>query len=317
MSSSLRDPASASPEVVFAMQFDGAMEIEPANAAQPVLLPEQISPVSPSLNSVDDQDIRPASPHLVDVDMGEPEEAALQMKLRAESAPPDVDAGKEDRHMDHMDYTAVTPSIPGTANLEQEKEDEPPLPLQEILRPANAAQHRTNDLTPHSSTEAHTEQIIVAEAPSAGLTEGEMMDVNSGDNNLEPEERNKNQQSALPHPSIRQPKYGSTKEFRLREERSVQSYLAWLQHRQTRFPTTPPNSSEVILVAEKLNRSEAKVYDEILYRWGLETNSKCGAWYRQNRLTVLGEDPRFDEETMGQWEAWVKEGRDILAGRES
>lgn len=143
------------------------------------------------------------------------------------------------------------------------------------------------------------------------------MDVNSEENKLEFQEQNKIQLPILPQSSRREPKYCSTKEFLLREGRSVQSYLAWLQHRQARLPTAPPNSSEAILIAEKLNRSEAEVYDGILYRWRLETNSQCGAWYRQNRLTVLGEDPRFDEETMRKWEAWVKEGRDKLAGRES
>jgi hypothetical protein len=36
-----------------------------------------------------------------------------------------------------------------------------------------------------------------------------------------------------------------------------------------------------------------------------------GDWYKQNRLNVLGEDPRFDEEKIGWWQAWLKEGRDL------
>jgi hypothetical protein len=28
---------------------------------------------------------------------------------------------------------------------------------------------------------------------------------------------------------------------------------------------------------------------------------------------VHGADPRFDEETMGKWEAWLKEGRNLKA----
>ncbi|KAH3904360.1 hypothetical protein HBH56_235020 [Parastagonospora nodorum] len=300
---------SAGTEIFLAMQYDGAMDFEPVNATQPVRLPERTSPVSPSMNSVDDQDVRPASPHLVDVDMGEPEEEALQRKLLKESALRNVEAEREDRDVEHA---AVTPSNPGTADWYQEKEHDSPLPLQEILPPANLAQ------TPRTPTEAPTQQSDVAEAPpSAALTEGEMMDMNSGEDSLESEEREKSQLPALSQPFGREPKYGSTEEFRLREKRSVHSYLAWLQHRQTRFPTAPPNSSEIILIAEQLNRPEATVYDDILYRWGFETNSKCGAWYKQNRLTVLGKDPRFDEETMGKWDAWVKEGRDDLAKRES
>lgn len=100
------------------MQYDGAMDIEQANATQPVPLPERTSPVSHSINSVDDLVARPASPHIVDVDMGEPEEAALQREMLEESAPPKVDTGKEDRDMDHMEHGAVIPSIPGTTDLE-------------------------------------------------------------------------------------------------------------------------------------------------------------------------------------------------------
>jgi hypothetical protein len=303
---------SAGPEVFLAMQYDGAMDFKLANATHSVRLPERTLPVSPSVNSVDDQDVRPASPHLVDVHMGEPEEEALQRELLKVSALPNMNAEKEGRDVEHA---AVTPSNPGTADWDQEKEHEPP---QEILPPVNAAQDRPDDRTPRTPTVAPTQQSDVAEAlPSAAWTEGETMDMNSGEDNLEPEERNKSQLPALPQPFRCEPKYGSTEEFRVREKRSVQSYLAWLQHRQTRFPTAPPNSSEIILIAEQLNRPEATVYDDILYRWGFETNSKCGAWYKQNRLTVLGEDPRFDEDTMGKWEAWVKEGRDMLAERES
>jgi len=91
---------------------------------------------------------------------------------------------------------------------------------------------------------------------------------------------------------------------------SARSYLAWVHHRQTRFPTAAPNYAECILVAKKLGRHPAKVFDEVIYHWGFETGNERSEWYKQNRLELLGEDPRFDEETIGSWQAWLKEGRD-------
>jgi hypothetical protein len=95
------------------------------------------------------------------------------------------------------------------------------------------------------------------------------------------------------------------------QKQSARSYLAWLHQRQTRFPTAAPNSSECIAIAKKLERLHAHVYDEILYHWGLETSSEWGGWYKKNRQQALGEDPRFDEETMGKWEAWLKEDKEL------
>jgi hypothetical protein len=95
------------------------------------------------------------------------------------------------------------------------------------------------------------------------------------------------------------------------QKQSAKSYLAWLHHRQTRFPTAAPNSSECIAIAKKLGRLHVHVYDEIVYHWGLETSSEWGGWYKENRQEALGEDPRFDEETMGMWKAWLKEGREL------
>jgi hypothetical protein len=71
---------------------------------------------------------------------------------------------------------------------------------------------------------------------------------------------------------------------------SVQSYLAWLFRRRTRFPITKPNNSECVALVEKLGISVGYVHDEIMYHWGLETDSKWGDWYKQNRLQALGED---------------------------
>jgi hypothetical protein len=79
------------------------------------------------------------------------------------------------------------------------------------------------------------------------------------------------------------------------------SYLAWLYHRKTRFPTAFPVYAECIAIGKHLGRSPHKSYDEILYHWGLETDSKYGLWYRQHRLEVLGEDPMFPDETLGFW----------------
>jgi hypothetical protein len=83
-------------------------------------------------------------------------------------------------------------------------------------------------------------------------------------------------------------------------DQSVQSYLAWLHQRQTRFPIAKPNYSECVALGKRLGRPALHVCDEIMYRWGLETDSRSGDWYKQNRLQVLGEDPRFDEERIGK-----------------
>ncbi|KAF2830287.1 hypothetical protein CC86DRAFT_402332 [Ophiobolus disseminans] len=91
---------------------------------------------------------------------------------------------------------------------------------------------------------------------------------------------------------------------------STRSYLAWLHHRQARFPTAAPNFPECILVAKKLGCHPSKVFDEVTYHWGFETGCDRSEWYKHNRLTVLGEDPRFDEEGVGRWRAWLELGRD-------
>jgi hypothetical protein len=90
---------------------------------------------------------------------------------------------------------------------------------------------------------------------------------------------------------------------------SARSYLAWLHHRQTRFPTVAPNYSECMLLAQKLGKHPAKIFDEALYHWGFENGNE---WYRENRLAVLGEDPRFDSDGMGRWDAWLQQGRGQL-----
>ncbi|KAL5113673.1 hypothetical protein ACEQ8H_008460 [Pleosporales sp. CAS-2024a] len=105
-------------------------------------------------------------------------------------------------------------------------------------------------------------------------------------------------------------------EVRLSEERSAEAYLAWLHHRQQRFPTVAPNYPDAIIISKKLGIPAAQVLDDIVYRWLLETDGNQGEWYRNNRLKVLGEDPRFDEETMGKWEAWLKKGRHALGKKE-
>jgi hypothetical protein len=98
----------------------------------------------------------------------------------------------------------------------------------------------------------------------------------------------------------------------VRPVQSAQSYLAWLRRRRVRFPSVPPNASECALIAKELGRHRSELYDEVLWHWGLETDSKWGDWHKQNRLKVLGEDPRFDDEKMGRWQSWLKEGRDAM-----
>tara|TARA_R110002003_G_scaffold284_5_gene18290 strand:+ start:4694 stop:6379 length:1686 start_codon:yes stop_codon:yes gene_type:complete len=98
----------------------------------------------------------------------------------------------------------------------------------------------------------------------------------------------------------------------VRPAQSAQSYLAWLRRRRVRFPSVPPNASECALIAKELGRHRSELYDEVLWHWGLETDSKWGDWHKQNRLKVLGEDPRFDDEKMGRWQSWLKEGRDAM-----
>lgn len=97
----------------------------------------------------------------------------------------------------------------------------------------------------------------------------------------------------------------------------AQAYLAWLQHRLERSPTVPPNRPECVRVAKKLGRPSPAVHDDVLHYWGLETDSRRGEWFRQNRLHTLGEDPRFDSENMGFWEAWLKQGRDEMEKKAS
>jgi hypothetical protein len=133
--------------------------------------------------------------------------------------------------------------------------------------------------------------------------------IETGDEDREDSDRNSTHQDTpvsanLPSP-VSRPSHSAKQE-------SARSYLAWLHHRQTRFPTVVPNYSECILIAEKLDKHPAKVFDEALYHWGFENSGAGSEWYRQNRLTVLGEDPRFDSDGMGRWDAWLQQGRGQL-----
>jgi hypothetical protein len=91
-------------------------------------------------------------------------------------------------------------------------------------------------------------------------------------------------------------------------KQSATSYLAWLRQRRTRFPSARPVYPECVAIGKLLGRSPHKTYDEILYHWGLEIDSKYGAWYRQRRHEVLGEDPIFPDELLDFLGAPVKEG---------
>jgi hypothetical protein len=73
------------------------------------------------------------------------------------------------------------------------------------------------------------------------------------------------------------------------------SYLAWLHQRGVRFPDAYPRFAECIALGKQFGRIPRLVYDEVLFHWGLETDSKFGKWYRENRLEVLGDDPIFGE----------------------
>jgi hypothetical protein len=75
---------------------------------------------------------------------------------------------------------------------------------------------------------------------------------------------------------------------------SALSYLAWLRKRKVRFPNAFPRHAECIVLGEHFGRPARMVYDEILFHWGLETDSKFGKWHREHRLVVLGEDPLFE-----------------------
>lgn len=80
---------------------------------------------------------------------------------------------------------------------------------------------------------------------------------------------------------------------------SAISYLLWLQQRQTRFPTMQPLWPECVALGQRLGRSSHKVFDEVLYHWGLETESQRGEYNRTHRLEVLRHDLVFFEH--GGW----------------
>ncbi|KAH7082917.1 hypothetical protein BKA63DRAFT_501850, partial [Paraphoma chrysanthemicola] len=111
------------------------------------------------------------------------------------------------------------------------------------------------------------------------------------------------------------PSVGIARHRSTRSVESVECYLAWLAHRRSQFLTAPPNSTECISIAKKLGRSSVEVYDGIMWHWGMETSSKLGEWHKQNRLQVLGEDPVFDEDNKGRWQAWLEDGRNEMKAR--
>ncbi|KAL6712274.1 hypothetical protein ACN47E_000151 [Coniothyrium glycines] len=79
------------------------------------------------------------------------------------------------------------------------------------------------------------------------------------------------------------------------------SYLAWLDQRQVRYPTAPPNYSECVALGVRLKRSPHVIYDQVFLHWNLETDSQRGLWYKEHRLEVLGEDPKFNAVAKNLW----------------
>jgi hypothetical protein len=61
---------------------------------------------------------------------------------------------------------------------------------------------------------------------------------------------------------------------------SAISYLAWLQKRKVRLPKVHLQYAECIAPGERLGRAPRLVYDEVLFHWGLETDSRFGEWHR-------------------------------------
>jgi hypothetical protein len=88
----------------------------------------------------------------------------------------------------------------------------------------------------------------------------------------------------------------TTERDRLPSNTSAMSYLAWLQQRKVRFPKVHPHYAECIALGNRFGRAPRLVYDEVLFHWGLETDSKFGEWHRKHRLEILGEDPLFGED---------------------
>jgi hypothetical protein len=88
----------------------------------------------------------------------------------------------------------------------------------------------------------------------------------------------------------------TTERDRLPSNTSAISYLAWLQQRKVRFPKVHPHYAECIAPGKRFGRAPRLVYDEVLFHWGLETDSRFGEWHREHRLEILGEDPLFGED---------------------
>jgi hypothetical protein len=286
-----------------AMQYDGAMDIDPSMDTDNAPLRAQVPPWSQDLGDKANQNVRPPSPHFVDVEMHGPEVAVLLGNSAQEET--EVIAA-----MDGVD-TAMRETV-----IAQEQE--------EPSRASRDAPHlmcRARDLlgTIEPSTDAGIASGYVGVVTEAAANAADVNDMMEMDNE---EDRTATNDEIQKKPSVLssfQPNgsgVGVTRQNQSsREAQSAQSYFAWLRHRQTRFPTVPPYLSEAILIARTLGKPSALFYDHIRYHWGLETDSRRGAWYKQNRLEVLGEDPRFDEEVMGTREAWLEQGRVLEASR--
>jgi hypothetical protein len=86
------------------------------------------------------------------------------------------------------------------------------------------------------------------------------------------------------------------------------AYLHWLEYRGNPFPTTRPMVSEATLIGRAVGRGSAWVHDEIMRAWACEQHSVRGEWYRENRVEVLGAEPKCTDQTRREWQAWAANG---------
>jgi hypothetical protein len=262
------------------MQFDGAMELYPLDRIVEYSLLDTVWPLSPHLNGINHKSADAPSPSLVDVEMHEPEADPLK-RPPAPRHTAFLEEGIKAGQLDNPGFAQTMQKPSGSVEPEPEQR----LLLQEHVQAESIGESQFKNLNSGTGNEASSQRTGV-DAPINELQRNEIMEI---------------------YPGQGQPQSSS----RFHGNQSAQSYLAWLHHRQSRFPTAAPNSSKCIVLAEKLGMLSVQIYDDVLCRRGFETDSRFGEWYRQNRLGVLGEDPRFDDEVMGRWEAWLKHGRDL------
>jgi hypothetical protein len=262
------------------MQHDGAMEVDPLEDIMQSLPPGTVSPQSPYRNGMNRKGADLRSRQIMEAEMEEPDKViAKRLSMPEHTASPW--RGNSAGQVCGPGAAQSIQKIPGNVEPEQH------LLWQGQLQAKDLGGTQSQDMTNGTKGDGSSSRRIAVDDPVHNLQRTNLMEI-------DPEQGHRRRSS------------------RAHEKQSAKSYLAWLHHRQTRFPTAAPNSAECILIAAKLEMPAAQVYEDVLFRWGFETDSKFGAWHRQNRWKVLGEDPRFDEEVMGKWEAWLKQGRALM-----